>query len=246
MTTPGKTTKAVAAGSAPNADLEARRKGRNRATEVLLTPATETPHTPEVEIRPVRPATGLSDADQNKLIKITRARAKVGKAHIAAVKAELVADFEKRLTEEYEFQDQQWAEVNKIAQDAVCKANNEIDRISEERGVPKDLRPHNALVWHPRGSNLSAGRRAELRKLAEKRADAIGRQAILQIDAQVAEIEADLLAGGLSVQAQRYLEQMDDPRSLMPRIDVAELQEAYHDRHPYERRYDLLWTGQDE
>jgi hypothetical protein len=70
-------------------------------------------------------------------------------------------------------------------------------------------------------------RRAELRKLAAARVDHIAKAAKLEIDAQQADTEAALYAGGLTSDAAReFLNSMPDPRSLMPTIELSELRQG--------------------
>jgi hypothetical protein len=205
---------------------EYRKRKRDTLTEALVTPATVTPVTPDVTINPVVPAVGLSKSERDDLVRITRERGRVAKAQVEAVKAELVADVEKKLSEEFSYRDEMWAEGIKIAEQAVADANAEIARVCDERGVPKEFQPSVDLMWASRGRNSDPRRRAELRKLADARIDAIGKQAKLQIDGQIAEIVADLLAGGLTSEAARkHLAKMPDPRALMPPLEVADLKQ---------------------
>jgi hypothetical protein len=211
---------------------EYRKRKRDALTAALVTPATVTPVTAEVTITPVVPAVGMSKGERDELIKITRERGRVAKARVEAVKAELIADVEKKLSEQFSYRDEMWSEGVKIAEQAVADANAQIARVCDQRGVPKEFRPSVDLGWSARGANADPRRRAELRKLADARIDAIGKQAKLTIEAEIADTVANLLAGGLtSAAAQEYLAKMPDPRSLMPPIEVADLEaEAKRDR----------------
>lgn len=134
---------------------------------------------------------------------------------------------EKKLSEEFSYRDEMWREGIKVAEQAVADANAQIARICDERGVPAEFRPSVDLLWSSRGRNTDPRRRAELRKLADARIDAIGKQAKLTIDAQVAEIAADLITGGLTSEAARaHLAKMPDPRTLMPPLEVADLKQV--------------------
>ena len=189
-----------------------------------MTPATVTPVTPDLTITPVTPATGMTKGERDDLIKITRERGRVAKAQAEAIKAELAADIEKKLSEEFSYRDEMWREGVKIAEQAVRDANAEIARICEERGVPAEFLPSVNLLWFSRGRNADPARRAELRKLATARIDQMAKTAKLQIDAQVADVAANLLAGGLTSEAAlEFLGSMPDPRSLMPAIELADL-----------------------
>jgi hypothetical protein len=207
---------------------EYRKRKRDALTEALVTPASVTPVTPEVTIRPVIPAVGMTKSERDDLIKITRERGRIAKGQIEAVKAELAADVEKKLSEEFSARDKMWAQALEVAEQAVAHANAQIARVCDERGVPAEFRPSVDIMWSARGRNMDPRRRGELRKLADARIDAIAKQAKLTIDAQVADVAANLLAGGLTSDAAReFLNTMPDPRSLMPTIELAELNDEY-------------------
>jgi hypothetical protein len=192
-----------------------------------VTPATVTPVTPDVTIQPVVPATGMTKGERDELAKITRARGRVAKQRVDAVKAELLADIEKKLSEEFKREDRMWKDAVKIAEQAADDANAHIQRVCEERGIPADFRPSIGLGWRSRGSNIDPARRAELRKLAVARVDHVAKSAKLEIDAQQADTEAALYAGGLTSDAAReFLNSMPDPRSLMPTIELSELRQG--------------------
>ena len=120
-----------------------------------------------------------------------------------------------------------WREGVEIAEQAVRDANAEIARVCEERGVPAEFRPRVDLLWISRGRNMEPARRTELRKLATARIDQMAKTAKIQIDAQVADVAANLLAGGLTSKAAlEFLGSMPDPRSLMPAIELADLKQV--------------------
>src|SRR4029453_2505241 len=102
-----------------------------------------------------------------------------------------MADVEAKLSAKFEYRDQMWRGGIGVAQQAVADANAQIQRVCDERGVPKEFRPAVELAWRSRGSNADPERRAELRKLAVARIDAIGKQAKLTIEAEVADTVAN-------------------------------------------------------
>jgi hypothetical protein len=204
---------------------EYRKRQRDAVTEGFVTPATVTPVTPEIAITRVVPAKGIAKGERDELIKITRERGRVAKARVEAVKAELLADVEAKLSAKFSYRDEMWKEGIEAAEQAVADANAQIQRVCDERGVPKEFRSSVELGWSSRGSNSDPARRAELRKLATTRIDAIGKQAKLTIEAEIADTVANLLAGGLtSESAREYLAKMPDPRALMPPLEVADLE----------------------
>ena len=159
------------------------------------------------------------------MAKITKARGRVARQRVEAVKAELAADVEAKLSAKFSADDEMWREANRIADQAEREANAVIAQRCDALGIPADFRPKRRSYWQPRGDNMDPSRRAELRKLASSRLDQIAKSAKLEIDAQEAETLAALYAGGLTSDAAReFLANMPDPRSLMPdTLDLDEL-----------------------
>jgi hypothetical protein len=206
---------------------EYRKRRRDSLTEALVTPSTVTPVTPDVTIQPVVPAVGMTKGERDELAKITKARGRVARQRVEAVKAELSADVEAKLSAQFSADDELWREANKIADQAERDANAVIAQRCDEQGIPADFRPKRRSYWQPRGDNLDPRRRAELRKLATARLDQIAKSAKLEIEAQEAETLAALYAGGLTSEAaQEFLAKMPDPRSLMPTIELDELKQV--------------------
>jgi hypothetical protein len=204
---------------------EYRKRKRDAVTDALVTPETVTPVTPDVTITPVVPATGMTKGDRDELAKITRQRGRVAKAQVEAVKAELLADIEAKLSAEFDSEDEMWREANKIADQAEREANDVIAQRCDELGIPEGFRPKRRTVWLPRGDNLDPSRRAELRKPANARLEHITKAAKLKIEAQEADVLTQLYAGGLTSHAAReFLNTMPDARSLMPKIELADLE----------------------
>ena len=240
MTTPKKPTKAVVQMPADDMPVRAvdvgRIQERDAMTGHLLEPSAVMPATPALAFKPVTPAVELTPGDERRLLNFARSRAKVGKAHIDAACAELLADVEKKLSEEFCYEDEMWAEATKLAQQAVRAANEQIAKVADERGVPAKFRPRIHNYWAGRGENADRGRRDELRTLAKARVKAIGQQTKAEIDIRLAEIEADIYAGGLSDRGIEFLTNIEDPRTLMQEITVTELDDAYYAASPYRHR----------
>jgi hypothetical protein len=208
-----------------------RKLKRDALTDALVTPATVTPVTPDLTIQPVIPAVGMTKGERDELTKITRQRGRVAKAQAEAVKAELLADVEAKLSAEFSAEDEMWREANKIADQAEREANAVIAQRCDEMGIPAAFRPHRRSYWLPRGDNLDPSRRAELRKLAAARVDHIAKTAKLKIEAQESDVLTQLYAGGLTSEAAReFLAKMPDPRALMPTFEVADLEAEYDNR----------------
>jgi hypothetical protein len=204
---------------------EYRKRKRDALTGALVTPQTVTPVTPELPVTPVVPAINMTKGERDELAKIARQQARVAKAQVEAVKAELAADVEAKLSAEFSAQDEMFRDANKIADQAEREANAAIAQRCDEAGIPEEFRPRRQTYWVPRGGNLDPSRRAELRKLASARLDHIAKSAKLKIEAQAADVLTNIYAGGLTSDAARaFLNTMPDPRSLMPTIELAELE----------------------
>jgi hypothetical protein len=204
---------------------EYRKRKRDALTAVLVTPAAVTPVTADVTISPVVPAKDMTKGDRDELAKIARQRARLAKSEVETVKAELLADVEAKLAAQFEADDEMWREANEIADRAEAEANAVIAQRCDEAGIPPQFRPKRRSLWYPRGENLDPSRRAELRKLAHARLDHIAKSAKLKIEAQEADVLTGLYAGGLTSDAAReFLNTMPDPRSLMPTVELSELE----------------------
>lgn len=202
-----------------------RKRKRDGTTAHLLDPQAVTTVTPPVTPEPVAPPAGLSRRDRDDLAKLARHRSRLAKAGVAAVAAELLADVESKLAAEFSSRDAMWSEATQLARQAVADANAVVQQMCEERGIPKDLRPSIEVGWRSRGANTTPARRAELRKVAQARIEHMSRTAKLAIEAQEVETVAALLTGGLDSSAAReFLDRMPDPRTLMPQLEVGDLE----------------------
>ena len=159
------------------------------------------------------------------LARLARKRAKVSKSMVAERVKVLLADVEDQLSAEYQFDEEVWADINRSAQEAVAKADAQIAELCRSWGVPERFPPGLNLSWYSRGENALAARRAELRKLAEQRLDALAKTAKTTIDVKLLDVETALVRDGLqSAEAHAFLEAMPTPDELLPRVDIGELE----------------------
>lgn len=169
----------------------------------------------------------MTRSERTDLTSLCKQRAKLAKAMADARAAELLAEFEAQLATEYAFdEDETWREAAKIATEALAEANEIIANRCRELGVPTRFAPALTQSWHSRGENASAQRRAELRKVASSRLDAMAKNAKVQIDRASLEVQTYLVSDGLtSAAAQQFLETgMPTVESLMPPIAVPEVE----------------------
>jgi hypothetical protein len=166
-------------------------------------------------------------SEREEVARVVRLNMKVAKAAVATRQAELLADVERQLSAKYAFGDELWAEITRKAGEAVKVADEQIARICRERGVPESFRPSLHLGWYDRGENAAAERRAELRKLAQRKVAAAASAAVTAIEARGAEVLTALIAGGLqSAEARAFLASIPTAAQLMPPLALGELEET--------------------
>jgi hypothetical protein len=167
----------------------------------------------------------ITKAERTDLASIVKMRARVARAQVEQREAELLADVEEQLSTIYKVDDAAWAEITAEANRTVALADQEIARICRERGVREEFRPGLRVIFYGRGENAAAGRRAELRKLAQARIAAAGRKAKTAIQAGSVDVLTKLYATGLeSDQARAFLASIPTAEQLMPPVVVAELE----------------------
>ena len=170
----------------------------------------------------------MSNRERGELISLCKQRAKLAKDMAGYRAADLMADFEEQLATEYAWDDDEtWREAHQIASEALAEANELIVARCRELGIPKRFAPSLARPhWHPRGENDVKERRAELRKVAKTRLDAMAKGAKTQIDRASLEVQTYLVSEGLeSDAAVAFLETgMPTVESLMPPLAVPEVE----------------------
>jgi hypothetical protein len=171
----------------------------------------------------------ISKADREELARIIKIRMKAARAVVEQRKSELLADVEAQLSARYKIDKEVWAEITRQARAAVEAADARIAAVCREHGIPENFRPGLSLSWYQRGENADKERRAELRRLAERKIDAAGKEALSAIEMRSADVLTRLIAGGLeSAEARAFLESIPVPAQLMPPVVVAELE--YRDK----------------
>jgi hypothetical protein len=161
-----------------------------------------------------------------RLGRLVRQREKVLKSAAKQRSAELIADFENQMGAEYSFdQDEVWAVAAQAAKREVAKAQERVAARCAELGIPKRFAPSLGLHWTGRGyDNAIERRKAELRKMATSRVEAIERKAITEIEMQCLEAQTQLALAALTSQAARsFIDKLPDIETLMPRLSFAEI-----------------------
>ena len=169
--------------------------------------------------------TAMTKHEREDLQRLVRQREKVLKSAAKQRSAELIADFENQMGQEFSFdQDEVWERATKIAQAALAKANEQIAARCHEIGIPKRFAPGLDLSWYGRRENATKQRRDELRKMAETRIEAIERKAVTEIELSCLAAQEQIALSGLTTEAARqFVEALPKIEALMPRLTFAEV-----------------------
>ncbi len=167
----------------------------------------------------------MPKGEREDLQRLIRQREKVLKSAAKQRSAELLADFENQMGQEYAFdQDEVWAKANEAAEREVAKARKLVAARCAELGIPKRFAPDLDVHWYSRGENALAARRAELRKMATRRIEAIERKAITDIELSCLQAQEQIALAGLSSDAARhFIETLPGIETLMPALSFAEV-----------------------
>ena len=167
----------------------------------------------------------MTKHEREDLQRLVRQREKVLKSAAKQRSAELIADFENQMGQEFSFdQDEVWERATKIAQAALAKANEQIAARCHEIGIPKRFAPGLDLSWYGRDENATKQRRDELRKMAETRIEAIERKAVTEIELSCLAAQEQIALSGLTTEAARqFVEALPKIEALMPPLTFADV-----------------------
>jgi hypothetical protein len=168
----------------------------------------------------------MTKCERDDLQRLIRQREKVLKSAAKQRSADLLADFENQMGQEFSFdQDEVWADATKIAKVAVARAGEQIKAQCRKIGIPDRFAPGLNLSWRHRGyGNLIPERRAELRRMAQTQIDAQEQKARTQIELSCLDAQEKLALAGLTSDAARgFIEALPSIADLMPRLTFAEV-----------------------
>jgi hypothetical protein len=166
----------------------------------------------------------MTKAEREELTRLIKARMKLGKQMADQRGAKLLADAEAQLAQQFKINDPIWSDLTALAVQAVKDADAEIARRCEDLGIPAEFRPKLSVDWYSRGENMAKERRAELRRVAERRIEALIEQAKTAIEQHGLEGLTQLVSGALeTAEAQAFLAALPTVETLMPKLDVAKL-----------------------
>ena len=163
----------------------------------------------------------MTKGERDDLQRLVRQREKVLKSNAKLRSKELLADFENEMAAEYAFDDDSvWAQAAKAAEAEVAKAQKRVAARCLELRIPKRFAPSLSLSWHHRGyDNLLEKRRNELRLVAERRVEALGQRAVVDIETASLTLQTNIAVAGLTSEVARtFVESLPTVESLMPAL----------------------------
>jgi hypothetical protein len=168
----------------------------------------------------------MSKAEREDLQRLVRQREKVLKSAAKQRSADLIADFENQMGQQYAFdQDEVWREAVERAKPLVDKAQLQIERRCAELGIPNEFAPSISLRWSGRGyGNVLDKRRDELRRMAETQIRAIEAKAITQIEMSCLKAQEQIALAGIgSGAARQFIDNLPSVEKLMPALTFTEV-----------------------
>jgi hypothetical protein len=168
----------------------------------------------------------MTKHEREDLQRLVRQRERVLKSAAKQRSAELIADFENQMGQEYAFdQDEVWEQAVKSVEPLVRKAQEQVAARCQELGIPRRFAPSMRLAWSHRGyGNAIAARRAELRRMAHTQVEAIEAKAITKIEQECLEAQTALAVAGLTSEAAKvFVGKLPTVEALMPALSFAEI-----------------------
>jgi hypothetical protein len=138
----------------------------------------------------------------------------------------LLADFENQMGQQYAFdQDEVSNKAVETVAPLVKKAQAQIAERCRELGIPKQFAPSAHLSWSARGyGNVLEKQKAELRRMAKTRIQAIEAKARTEIEMSCLQAQEKIALAGLTSDAARlFIEKLPGIETLMPRLSFTEI-----------------------
>jgi len=175
----------------------------------------------------------MTKGERTELGQLIRKRERVMKAAASQRSAEMIAELDRQLATIYSFDDDEvWKQAVNIANEAVVAANATIADRCKELGIPAEFAPGLNFGWYGRGNTAVASRRAELRRLAKSRIEAMEKDAATKIERLSLEAQTEVIANGLESEAAKiFLSNMAPVETLMPMLDVQEVKALVDQKH---------------
>jgi hypothetical protein len=169
----------------------------------------------------------MTAAEREALCRLVRDNARVARADADARGKWLLADVEAKLAARFKREDEDWAEVVALGEKAVEEANAQVAAACRSRGVPEEFWPSMGTYWLDRGENALAGRRGELRKVAQAQVAARVAAAKVEIDRQAVAQQTQITRLALtSEEARAFIAALPGSEELLPPISALELRKG--------------------
>lgn len=167
----------------------------------------------------------MTRGERQELGQLIRKRERVMKIQAQERSAALIAEFDAQSAKIHHYdEDPVWQRAQAEAQKAIDIAKVEIAARCSELGIPAEFAPGLEMYWHGRGHNAVRERRAELRRAAKSRVEAIEKEAITRIERMSLEAQTEVVANGLeSDAAKAFLGAMPAMDALMPPVQFDEI-----------------------
>jgi hypothetical protein len=180
----------------------------------------------------------MTKPEREALAKLIRQRERLAKTSAAERSAVLMADFEQQADRMYAYdEDQVWRAAVLTAKEEVAKASTRIEDRCRELGIPQPFAPTLSVVWHQQRASVGA-ERAKMRQVAKRRIEQIEATARAAIERASVAAQESLLVGGLTTDAARmFAESLPVVEELMPRLEMADLQQMLIEQRPLNRGF---------
>jgi hypothetical protein len=169
--------------------------------------------------------TAMNKGEREDSQRLVRRREKILKSAAKQRSAELLADFENQMGQEYRFdQDETWQQATELADREVANQKTVAARC-RELGIPDQFAPTLRLEWSHRGYGTSIkARREELQRMAGTQIQAIEQKAIVQIELQCLAAQEQIAVAGLTSDAAKsFIESIPSIETLMPAFSFEEV-----------------------
>ena len=180
----------------------------------------------------------MTKPEREALAKLIRQRERLAKTAAAERSAALLADFEQQADREYSWnEDDVWRSAVLAAREEIAKAQTRIADRCRELGIPGPFQPTLSVGWHQQRASVGM-ERAKMRQVAKRRIEQIEASARTAIERASAAAQEALLVGGLDTEAAKmFAESLPVVEELMPRLDMAQLQQALIEQRPIDRGF---------
>lgn len=169
--------------------------------------------------------TGMTKGERTELGSLIRKRERVMKAQAVERSALLLAEFDAQAAKIYHYDDDEhWTKIMEDAKAAVAAAQEGIAKRCKELGIPDEYAPTIRAGWDGGGATLAAARKAELRRAARSRIAAMEKEAVTKIERLSLDAQTQVLSIGAGDALKTFLEKMPAMDSLMPPIEIGEMQ----------------------